>query len=300
MDAPRRWSPSNPWVFTKKTPFMQRLADRVRRGAELYISGQTPLKGIPDLCTKLDGRYPLNLMAMQASRRRKQGHGTYHWLGLLDEQTKMVTWFLLLNPGTQIDHTERWRGVNTDRPKLTGYELVRHTRKGAASPAYTWRYTRTRMDEIRSGIVSAIRGRRDVELQQWVHSIWRSPGFAGVREQVKKLRLLIIAEWQRNRGSTEGMVELPRTIGYVRRLTDKGAGWAELMGARVPEESDAQRSGNLGDEGLSTTELRALAALIKHHAPELIEEVKKLRSGRRCSTSQVESSKPAADDSWSL
>lgn len=229
MTAAESWVPTNPFLHTKKTSFMQRLSDRVRRGATLYIAGQTPLKGVPQLTCKLSEKWPLNLTKMQASRRRKSGHGTYFWLGYWDEQTALVHWFVLLNPGSEIDKTEAWRGAVEDRVKLTGYELVRHTRSGAAAPAWTWRYTKERMGTIRESVVSAIRGRRDLEAEQIMHSVFRSPGFGGVREQVKKLRQLCIAEWQRNRSSAEIIFLLPTKIGYVSRLADRGVPWSALM-----------------------------------------------------------------------
>ena len=43
-----------------------------------------------------------------------------------------------------------------------------------------------------------------------------------MREQVKSLVSLIKEEWKRTRGSKEGMPEIPKVLGYVRRLEDKG------------------------------------------------------------------------------
>jgi len=232
MDPKKSWSPRNPWIFTKKTPFMQRLADRVRTGSTLYIHGQTSIKGVPGLCQKLASRYPLNLTPMQAARRRKAGHGTYHWMGYYSADTGQVWWFLLLDPGNQIDRTDNWLGVHSERPKLGGYELVRHTRPGASSPAYSWRYTRTRVEEIRHALVTAVRRRSTVELQQLVHVLWRSPGFALVRDQVQTFRKLIVAEWKRAGLDPRQMVQIPRAIGYVRRLQDRGEVWSILMAER--------------------------------------------------------------------
>lgn len=229
MSAQDFWVPSNPYIHTKKTSFMQRLSDRVRRGARLYVWGQTPLKGVPQLVSKLDQKWPLNLTKMQASRRRKAGHGSYHWLGWWDDQSELVHWFVLLNPGSEIDKTETWRDVVEDRLNLTGYELVRHTRSGKAAPAWTWRYSKVRLRTIRDALVSSIRCRRDLEAEQIMTSLFKSPGFGGVREQVKKLRQLAIAEWQRNRSNAEIMFPLPKTIGYVSRLADKGVTWSALM-----------------------------------------------------------------------
>jgi hypothetical protein len=75
---------------------------------------------------------------------------------------------------------------------------------------------------LRDAIVSAIRHRQDLEIKRLINSEWRSPGFAGVREQVKKMADLIREEWKRSRGKTEPLPEIPQRIGYVQRLPDKG------------------------------------------------------------------------------
>jgi hypothetical protein len=227
MDKEVAWSSEDPFIHTKKTSFMQRLSDRVRQGATLYIEGQTPLKRVPALAEKLSQRWPLNLTKMQASRRSRAGHGTYYWLGWLEEDSQLVHWFVLHKPGAEIDRTDRWREVLDDRLTLTGYELVRHTRSGASAPAWTWRYTKQRFADLRDLLVADIRGRKDLQAAQLMHTLYRSPGFAGVREQVKKLRQLCLGEWKRSRGK-DSMFEIPRNIGYVSRLADKGVTWSLL------------------------------------------------------------------------
>jgi len=228
MQSPS-WNAKNPWIFTKKSVFMQRIADRVRNGCTLFLQGQSHLEKVPFLAQKLLDRYPLNLTAMQASRRRKSGGGTYTWVGYYEPEHDLVHWVLLLDPGQVIDDTDKWLSVTQERVKITGYELVRLNRTGASAPSWTWRYTRLRMDQIRTAFVSAIRGRRDLDFAQLAHSTWRSPGFAGVREQVKKLRQLIVSEWKRARSEAEVMPDLPKQIGYVRRLPDVGSVWSEIM-----------------------------------------------------------------------
>jgi hypothetical protein len=52
--------------------------------------------------------------------------------------------------------------------------------------------------------------------------LWCSPGFSGVREQVKKVKDFIKAEWKRTRKDAESFPEIPEHLGYVRRLPDKG------------------------------------------------------------------------------
>jgi hypothetical protein len=235
---------SNPWLFTKKTAFMQRIADRVRSSPVQYIQGQVQLSKAAFLVDKLAKRYPLNLLKLTQVRHRKAGQGVYNWLGYYEENTGFVHWLLLYEAGSTIDNTDVWRNPRLDPIKLTGYNLVRRTRQGASNadkPAWTWRYTNNQNDSLRDAIASAIKGRRDLELKKLIHSIYRSPGFAGVREQVKKMSELAKSDWKRYRSKSEVMPELPKIIGYVRRLGDVGDVWSEIVkgskNERVQEET---------------------------------------------------------------
>jgi len=49
-----------------------------------------------------------------------------------------------------------------------------------------------------------------------------TPGFAGAHAQVKQLEKLIRADWKRVRHSSEEMPEIPKHLGYVQRIADKG------------------------------------------------------------------------------
>jgi len=219
----------NPWLFTKKSAFMQRIADRVRGSDVQYIQGQMKLEKTPFLVDKLAKRYPLNLLKLTQVRHRKSGLGVYNWSGYFDEATGFVYWVLLYEAGNTIDNSEPWRNPKLDPIKLTGYELVRLTREGANVPAWSWHYTSHQHRQLRDAIVTVIRGRRDNELHKLIHSIYRSPGFAGVRDQVKKMGVLIKSEWARSRSRAEVMPEMPKQIGFVRRLEDVGNVWSEIV-----------------------------------------------------------------------
>ena len=69
--------------------------------------------------------------------------------------------------------------------------------------------------------MNAIRTKNDEQLRQVIYNLYRSPSFGGVREQVKSAASLIKEEWKRTRGTKEGMPEIPKALGYVRRLADK-------------------------------------------------------------------------------
>jgi len=235
--------PSNPFIFTKKTVYMQRLGDAVRAGALHYIAGSIPLGKAPFLAQKFAGRYVLNPGKIADHRARRAGEDVARWLGWFDEHTGLVQWTLFYFPGKAICREERWLNPFEARITLSGYELVRMTKPGANAPVLTWRYTRAQHRLLHDQVVFAIRGKQDAVLEQLIHSLSRSPGFAGVREQVKKLWAIVKAEWKRTRSKTEDPPKIPPTIGYVRRLPDVGMRWSDLMQSIQKGRKHAQEAG---------------------------------------------------------
>lgn len=218
----------DPFVITKKTVLMQRLADLVRSGHREYVFGSIPLDQAARLAGKFDQLYRVDQTRLEASRQRKEGHSSFRLLLLLQENgdAPQVLWWLLRTAGTGPAEAERekWRDANKDRIELTGYELVRQPRPGKATAAWTWRYTKEREADLRDTLVHAIRTKRDAEVRQLIHTIWRTPGFAAARAQVKKMGQLIEGEWKRSRPKeAEAMPEIPARLGYVRRLANVGA-----------------------------------------------------------------------------
>ena len=215
---------------------MQRLADLVRTGHNLYVEGTIPVEKAGYFAGKIHGFYQVGQDKLQASRQRKTGAASFRLL-MLDvtgEQT-VVRWWLLRTNGTVSEAAgrEKWRDALDDRIHLTGYELVRLTRPGSKVASFTWRYTRQQHDDLRSVVLLAIRNRRDDDLRQLIHTLWRTPGFAGARAQVKKFADLIRAEWKRSRGSDE-MPAIPARLGYVRRIADKGVKLSSLAANQKP------------------------------------------------------------------
>lgn len=209
------------FVFTKKTAFMQRLADLVRSGHCTYVQGEIPLDKTAAFVSKMASRYPIDRTKMAASRARSDDKTTARLLLLHQEADPThIVWVLLVLPGLDFDPVgEKWRNAMKDKITLTGYELVRMTRPEAKGPAWTWKYTKLQHDSLRDALLRVIRTRRDDELRQLIHSLWRTPGFAGARAQVKKFGELIKGEWSRSRGS-EPMPEIPSRLGFVQRLKD--------------------------------------------------------------------------------
>lgn len=228
--AYRGKAPTNPWLFTKKTVWMQRATDAIRAGAKWSIQGSTALDKVPFLVAKFSDRYPTNLTSRADRAARQRWETVQRWIGYLDETSGLVHWALFVWPGKDFDpSSDAWRDPIKDRFRHTGYEVVRITKQGAKAPVLTWRYQKDQFERLHDEIVQIIRLRQDARLVQMIHTLHRSPGFAGVRTQVKKLWDITRAEWKRTRAKAEEMPEIPKNIGYVRRLPDVGAMWSELM-----------------------------------------------------------------------
>jgi hypothetical protein len=202
---------------------MQRISDLVGTGHVHYVQGVVDIEKAGFLAGKFETRYAICQTKLQASRARKAGMSSTRLRFLRrSENTTELEWILLQAPGSEPDQSEKWRNALEDRVSVTGYELVRITKPNEPRPVWTWRYSRVRHDELRNSLIQSIRQKRDRELEALIHSIWRSPGFAGIREQVKKFDSLIKFEWQRARKASEQMPDIPTRIGYVRRLKDVG------------------------------------------------------------------------------
>ena len=243
QSAQYRGSPAkNPYIYTKKTVWMQRISDAVRAGSSLYIQGSTKLEKVAFRTQNFDERFGINRTKKDDYLWRKSGKKIVKWIGYFDGK-EHVHWVLLLEPGKEADpslESEKWKSVADHRITHTGSELMKLTRPGAKTPVLTWRYTRERYQSLRDEMLTLVRLRHDALLKQWIFSTARTPGFAGSREQVKKLWALLRAEWKRSRGKGEPLPDIPKNIGYVRRLPDVGAPWAELMrrGSADPPDLD--------------------------------------------------------------
>ncbi len=220
----------NPFIFTKKAPFMQRIADLVRTGHTRYITGDIPIDKAGFFSAKMNFHYGCLNNNKSQFNTRQAGNCSARLLFYYADANPNLKWILLITLGnflTPDSGHERWISVTEERINITGYELVRYIREGKKDPTWTWRYSKRRETEIRNAILTAIRRHHTDELRQIVDTIWRSPAFHGVREQVKKLESFIKAEWQRT--SSGEVPALPKGLGYVRRLPDKGKRLTEIL-----------------------------------------------------------------------
>jgi len=202
---------------------MQRLADLVRTGHVLYVSGEIDKEKANKFSERMEKLYDINQNAMAASRKRRSGKSGFRLLlASLNDNTKL-TFFLLRTDGEIPDAAmnENWRNALQSKIEVTGYHLLRKSRKGSEKPSWTWEYTKDRYQQLFDGVITAIRKKSDKDLSFYVSMIQKTQGFAGARVQAQKLLKVIKDEWKRHRGK-DAMPKLPGRIGYNRRLPTLG------------------------------------------------------------------------------
>jgi hypothetical protein len=211
------------FVFTKKSVYMQRIADYVRTGHQAYINGLTDTEKIFTTYDKLVFNNPVFDNKLKAFRAREKGFATGRLLLFQNKKKpEKIHWILLIH-GTvdQLSKGEKWRHAEDKhaRIQLLGYELLRVQKEGAKKPVWTWRYTTDRYQDLRDSMVSAIRSRRDQDFKILIDLLFGTMGFGGSREQAKSLVLLAKEEWKKRRGD-EDMPAIPKLLGWVRRKGD--------------------------------------------------------------------------------
>ncbi|MFA7484163.1 MAG: hypothetical protein WC314_26950 [Vulcanimicrobiota bacterium] len=177
--------------------------------------------------------YRIDLDRNRRARAKKAGEGCAVLL-TWESSPGVLAWFLLVSPGDHPAHQlERLRDAldPQSRITLTGYELIRATRPGAAAPSWTWRMTASTYTDWRRRIIDMVRRGDGLTLRQAIVSLHRVPGFAGSRSQVKKCLTLLKAEWKRSRGS-EALPALPKLLPYVRRVGSASVGLSAWLGCR--------------------------------------------------------------------
>jgi len=192
----------DPVVLDRKAVFMQRLADHVRLGYRQYVLGEVRPDRAWALAQKFARLYEVHLHRNHRANLRAAGEASAYCLWW-QPHTDRVVYALLLTPGTHTARElERLREAENRETRLTldDYELVQRPREGQARPAWTWRLNDGAYAGWRARVLEVVRGGNDFVVQQLVDDLMSTPGFAGVREQVKKLRSLFRAEWKRRRG----------------------------------------------------------------------------------------------------
>ncbi|WP_189347136.1 hypothetical protein [Undibacterium macrobrachii] len=206
-------------IFKSKTALMQRAADWVRVGYQHYAMGTVQRKKAHDLVRKFQRNYFVAQNKNERFQAKKLGDGCASLL-LWESAPGILTWVLLVSNGEHpAHHMEKLRNAHepNGRLVLTGYELVRHTRRGSSKPSWTWRMQISNYEAWRIRVIQTCRNGNDQKIRQTIHSLYHTPGFSQCRSQVGKLMALFKAEWARSRPSA-AFPDVPTILPYVRRF----------------------------------------------------------------------------------
>ena len=221
----------DPLVFDRKTVFMQRIADQVRRGYRWYATGEVRLDRTQALVAKFARLYNVHLHRNQKLRERASGLASADLL-LWQPHTDTIVFCLLVTPGPHAARSlEKLMDASAKDSRLTlgDYELVQRPRTGSDRAAWTWRLTNEAYEGWRLRALEVCRKGNDFEVQQFIASIHATPGFAGVREQVKKVKALFRVEWKRRRPDGVTVPALNNRQRYVQRLPNGGRRLARAL-----------------------------------------------------------------------
>lgn len=244
--------PVDPYVYTRKAVFMQRVLDTVSHAHSQYAGGELPDIKAWNLTQKIAPIYKFHLERNEKTRQRKSKKGTATLLMWRSGPGK-IRWFLLVtrtgdHPARQLEELKDALQPQ-GRITLTGYELVRlprpakkarakykkressvtkHAKKQSGGLTWTWRMTSQNYQNWRDRAIYTARNGNAREVEQFLDVLYWTPGFRGCRYQVGKIMVLFRAEWRRARSDHE---ELPpdRPLYYARRLPDVGMNLRALM-----------------------------------------------------------------------
>lgn len=231
-------------IFNLKAPFLQAVADAARFHSK-YMTGLVELENAQEFVSKMARKYHLDIEKTAASRLRKEGQATCRMLIYKLPLTYTMTtddvgismpnslcqWVMFASDGKHPigDSGDVWRNHYSDRLLLVGgLELFLHTRPRQASkdgkpapknvsPSWSFRFEAKHYDNLRNSLITAVKTHQDWRVVAIADEARRTPGFAGVRDQLKKLMALARSTWTRQRGNAP-LPELPKRFGYVRRI----------------------------------------------------------------------------------
>lgn len=267
-----RPSAYNPTVLVYKTVFMQRVQEAVCDGYRYYASGTIPLLRAPCLVRKFAEVYGVDRDKNERYRRKAAGLGNARLvLGL--NQEAAIDFFLLVSPGEHAaHHLERLADATKATLRYREFELVNLALKGRAKPGLTWRLNADTVSAWRERLhLHTAHYNQQALFEDWF-SLYRTPGFAGVRRQVGELVSFWRREWQKLRGAAPCPMSFPHgetryraipgitkgedgrywpaqgfpttrqlpTLFYVRKQADKGTPLRKLVRQQEDSEASAQ------------------------------------------------------------
>ena len=208
----------NPIVLTSKTIFLQRVQELVGAGYRYYAGGTLELDRAPSLVRKFASTYLVHVDKNERYRRKAAGLGNARvMLRLTEEQT--VDFLLLVTPGEHPAHQLEKLKDATLRPlRYREFELAMLTLKGRQKPGLTWRWQAETVEAWRERLhLHTAHLDRKALFNDW-HSLYRVPGFGGIRRQVGELVAFWRHEWMKLQGAAPCPMSFPHNEGQYRPL----------------------------------------------------------------------------------
>lgn len=204
---------------------MQRLLDAVSHGYYWHTSGTVPIDKAQRLVDKFADRYEIHRNENhRAYAKRKRQCNTRLFLYASPRATTL-SWFLLATKGAgRIHQEERLQHAQNARFRIrldADYELICRTQRSykGGGTVWSWRITKACERRWRERIIAACRQSHPLCITQAIGSLYRMPGFSGIREQAGTLVALARAEWRRRHGNLDTLL-LPPKLPYIERLSD--------------------------------------------------------------------------------
>jgi hypothetical protein len=259
-----RSSAYDPIVFTSKTVYLQRVQEAVGDGYRYYASGTVPLESAPGLVRKFKAAYQVHVDKNERYRRKAAGLGNARLLLRFNEEQR-VDFLLLLTPGTHPAHQlEKLRDVQAGPLAYRELELVALTFKGRCKPSLTWRLDAATVASWRQRLHLYTAHYNRLELFRAWRSLYRTPGFAGIRRQVGELVSYWRGEWRQLRGDAPCPISYPHNETAYRarpgvKKGEDGMYWTERgfpTPAQLPKLFYVRKQGDIGER---------LSAMLRGH-----------------------------------
>lgn len=232
----------DPPVHVHKTVFMQRVLDAVSHGYHWHTSGTVPLDKAQRLAEKFGERYEIDRNQNQRAYAKRKGQSNARFFLYASPKATSLTWFLLVTDGDGCIHQEeRLRHAQDARGRIRldeDYELIRRTRKSdkGGGTVWSWRMTKDCERRWRERIILACRQSHTLAVTQTIGSLYRVPGFSGIREQTGALVALTRSEWRRRHGTLDALLTPPK-LPYIERMADTAVPLSEYLINRVGDRS---------------------------------------------------------------
>lgn len=220
----------DPAVCIHKIDAMQRAQDLVSHGYHWWATGEVEAARALAFASKMDDLYLVGLDRNRRARRASRAEANSQLVMYPIASSTSLRWVLLSTDGDgEIHRREKLHRTDCkERLEWRGYELVRLTFKSRSKPSWTWRMTADEVDAWKSRFVRAAKTENIVLMQQAVWSLYRAPGFAGVRQQVGHLMKFARTAWK-SAGRRAAFPSPPPKLFYLRKRSKEQQSLSALV-----------------------------------------------------------------------